>query len=233
MMQCMVVDDEPLIRELIEDNISRLPFLTLASSCKGSREAMAVLREKSVDLIFLDIQMPFINGLQFLQSLDQPPLIIIITAYEKYALKGFELNVVDYLLKPFSLERFVKACNRAYDLFLLKGKLPAAYAGPGHFFVHVEYQIVKINIADIEYIQGLKDYIRIFLQKTSRPVLTRMSMKAVEEKVPAGMLVRTHKSFLVAAAKITRTRKNFIELGGTQVPLSAHYREEVLRRLQR
>ena len=232
MMRCIIVDDELLVRELLEDNVSRIPFLQLLKSCKGSAEAIGVLQNEKVDLIFLDIQMPAVSGLQLLQSVDQPPMVIIITAYEQYALQGFELNVVDYLLKPFSLERFMKACSRAHDLFMLKNKSLGELPVPDHFFVHVEYQLVKIITADIEYIEGLKDYIKIFLHGVPRPVLTRMSMKAIEEKLPEGVLARTHKSFLVAVSKVTAIKRDFLVIGTKQIPLSAHYREQVLKLLR-
>lgn len=232
MMRCIIVDDELLIRELLEDSISRLPFLQLVKSCRGSREAMTALQHEKIDLVFLDIEMPGINGLQLLRSLQKPPLTIVITAYERYALTGFELNVVDYLLKPFSLERFTKACNRAHDLFRLQNKAAETLDSTDHFFVHVEYQLVKIITDDIEYIEGLRDYIKIFLRGVDRPILTRMSMKAVEEKLPAGILVRTHKSYLVALSKVTATRKDALVISKKQVPLSAHYREDVLKLLR-
>lgn len=231
MMQCIVVDDEPLIRELLEDNINRLPFLTLVRSCKSSAEALVTMKAAPIDLIFLDIQMPVMSGLQFLQSLEKVPLVILVTAYEKYALKGFELNVVDYLLKPFSFERFSKACERANELFILKNHAQEATAIPDHFFVHVEYELIKIVIADIDYVQGLKDYIKIYLKNTSRPVMTRLSMKALEGRLPAGVLVRTHKSFFVLRSKITAIKKDFVLLGDKKIPMSAHYREQVRKAL--
>lgn len=170
MMRCIIVDDEPLVRELLEDNICQLPFLQHIKSCKTALEALKILQDEQVDLIFLDIQMPRLNGLQFLQSLDQPPLVIIVTAYEKYAVEGFNLQVADYIVKPFSLERFLQACNRAAELFRMKSAVKTY-----DFFVNVEYTLVKIVVADIEYIEGLKDYIKIHLSSGKKPVLTRMS----------------------------------------------------------
>jgi len=232
MMRCIVVDDEPLIRELLEDYIRTILFLTLLRSCKSSQEAMNVLRREKVDLMFLDIQMPGISGISFLQSLDDPPMVIIISAYERYALQGFELNVIDYIVKPFSLERFTKACTRANDLFLLKNRPDAGLNTPDHFYVHVEYELVKIVMADIVYIEGLKDYIRIYLQGLTWPVLTRMSMKSAEEKLQGKLLVRTHKSFLVAISRITAVKRNCVIAGEKEIPLSAHYRKAVLELLK-
>ncbi len=233
MMSCLVVDDERLVRELLEDNIRQIPYLQLAGSCKNALEAAEVLQNTVIDLLFLDIRMPRLTGLQFLQSLQNPPLVILVTAYEQYALEGFNLNVVDYLLKPFAFERFVKACNRAYDLLNLrnKDKQPADVADVPveEFFVHVEYTLVKIVVADIDYVEGLKDYIKIHLTSSSKPVLTRMSMKAIEEKLPAAGFVRTHKSYLVAVRKITAIKREIVCIGGIEIPIGESYKANITR----
>src|SRR6185437_1641774 len=155
----------------------------------------------------LDIQMPRVNGLQFLQALTDPPLVILVTAYEQYALEGFNLHVADYLLKPFPFERFLRACNRAHELFRLQQQAgtPATPAPPGDFFVNVEYALVKIVVDDILYIEGVKDYIKIYLQSSARPVLTRMTLKAMEERLPPPAFIRIHKSFLVSVARSPRS----------------------------
>ncbi|MBO9151549.1 LytR/AlgR family response regulator transcription factor [Chitinophaga sp. GCM10012297] len=226
MIRCIVIDDEQLVRELLEDNIRQIPYLQLVKSCRNAMEAMEALQSGEVDLMFLDIQMPGLSGLQFLQSLQNPPLTILVTAYEKYALEGYSLQVVDYLLKPFSFERFLKACNRADELLKLRQKPPAAAQD---FFVNVEYTQVKITVSDIEYIEGLKDYIKIHLSSSPKPVLTRMTMKAMEEKLPAGAFIRTHKSYLVAASKITMIKRDLVYIGKTEIPVSESYKENVNR----
>src|SRR5215207_7046035 len=175
MMRCIVVADEPLIRELLEDNIKQVPFLKLIKSCKNALEAIEALQQDPIDLIFLDIQMPKLNGLQFIQSLDHPPLVVVVTAYENYAVESFKLQVSDYIIKPFSFERFLKACNRAAELFNMKNSgLSSPTTKINDFFVNVEYTHVKVVAADILYVEGLKDYIKIFLSSSSKPVLTRM-----------------------------------------------------------
>jgi DNA-binding LytR/AlgR family response regulator len=224
MMRCIIVDDEPLVRELLEDNIRQVPFLELVKSCKNALEALEILQEKQIDVIFLDIQMPRLNGLQFLQSLNHPPLAILVTAYEKYALEGFNLQVADYILKPFSFDRFLKACNRAAELFRIK--TPDAVKNCD-FFVNVEYTHVKIVAAEIDYIEGLKDYIKIFLSSQTKPIITRMSLKSVEAKLPTGTFVRTHKSYLVAASKITTIKRDFVCIGTTEIPISETFRENI------
>jgi DNA-binding LytR/AlgR family response regulator len=225
MIRCIAIDDELLVRELLEDNIRQIPFLQLIRTCKNAMEAIEVMQNEPVDLIFLDIQMPRLNGLQFLRSLPQPPMVILVTAYEQYAMEGFELQVVDYLLKPFSFERFLKACNHALELFNLRNKEPQ------DFFVYVEYAQVKIEVANITYIEGLKDYIKIHLSSSNKPVITRMTIKAMEEKLPPPAFIRTHKSFLVAARKITAVKRDLIMIGTQEIPVSEFYKENVTRML--
>jgi DNA-binding LytR/AlgR family response regulator len=227
-MRCIIVDDEPLVRELLEDNISQVPFLELAASCRSALEALKKMQEEPVDLIFLDIQMPRLNGLQFLQSLDRPPLVIIVTAYEQYAVESFNLQVADYIVKPFSFARFLKACNRAADLFRMEhSTMPGEPAKNFDFFVNVEYTLVKIVVADIEYIESFKDYIKIYLSSATKPVMTRMSLKSVEAKLPVGTFIRTHKSFLAAISKITTIKRDFVCIGKTEIPVSETFRENI------
>jgi DNA-binding LytR/AlgR family response regulator len=232
MMHCIIVDDEPLIRELLEDNIRQIPFLQLVKSCKKAMEAIVVIKKVTIDLVFLDIQMPRLNGLQLLQSLAVPPLVIVVTAYEQYALQGYDLQVADYLLKPFSFERFLKACNRANDLFLLQqSRKPATTAEAAYIFVNVEYTQVKIVLTDIDYIEGLKDYIKIYLSSTSKPILTRMTMKAIEERLKPPDFIRVHKSFLVAARKITVIKRELVCVGNKEIPVSEFYKENITQLL--
>lgn len=232
MMRCIVIDDEQLVRELLGDNISQVPFLELVATCKTAMEAADILQREQIDLMFLDIQMPRMNGLQFLQSLPHPPMVILVTAYEQYALEGYNLNVLDYLVKPFSFERFFKACNKAHELFRLRQQ-PATIQEEPYFFVNVEYTLVKIVVPDIEYIEGLKDYIKIHLSSAPYPVLTRMTMKAAEEVLPPGAFVRTHKSYLVAVRKITAVKRDLVCIGEKEIPVSDFYKENVTRLLRR
>lgn len=189
MLRCIAIDDEELALELLEDNIGKVPYLQLVAKCQDAFEAIKVLQQHPVDLIFLDIQMPGLTGLQFIQSLpaEKKPMIILITAYEKYALQGFNLDVTDYLVKPVSFDRFMKACNKAQELHQLKtAKIKEPNSTHGYFFVNVDYKLLKIVTADVVWIEGLKDYIKIHLKSTARPIVTRMSMKGVEEELPAG-----------------------------------------------
>ncbi len=229
MINCIAIDDEPLALELLEDNISKLPYLKLVGSYDNAIEAMKVIQEKKVDLIFLDIQMPGLTGLQFIQSLTVKPLIILVTAYEKYALEGFNLEVTDYLVKPVSIERFIKACNKAKELFDLKNGSATTNSkvAPDYFFVNVEYSLVKVTVDDIVYIEGLKDYIKIHLKSSSKPIVTRMPMKTIEEQLPAEKFLRIHKSYIVSVAFITAIRKTSVFIDNMELPVSDNYRDAI------
>lgn len=229
MLRCLAIDDEPLALELLEDNISKVPYLELVALCSNPLEAMQVLQRESVDLIFLDIQMPGLTGLQFIKSLSQKPIFILITAYEKYALDGYTLDVIDYLVKPVSVERFIKACNKAWELHQLKTKQPAAAAresAPEYLFVNVEYSLVKLVVASIMWIEGLKDYIKIHLHGT-KPIVTRMNMKTIEDQLPPSKFLRIHKSYIVSIGYITAIRKNSIFIDSMELPVGENYRDAV------
>ena len=226
MLRCLAIDDEPLALELLEDNIKQVPFLELTGKCKNALEALKFLQQQSVDLIFLDIQMPGLTGLQFIQSLTQKPMFILITAYEKFALEGFNLEVIDYLVKPVSLDRFIKACNKAFELHSLRTKKPEhVESSPDYFFVNVEYSLVKVEFADIQWIEGLKDYIKIYLRSSSKAVITRLSMKSLEEQLPASKFIRIHKSYIVSKAAITSIRKNSVFIGPEEFPVGDNYKD--------
>ena len=231
MMRCIAVDDEKLVLDLLVDNVQQVPYLQLVKACKNAMEATAVLQKEKVDLIFLDIQMPRLSGLQFIQTLQQPPMVILVTAYEQYALEGYNLNVVDYLLKPVSFERFLKACNKAKELFDLKNENTITQKAdlPDHIFVNVEYTLVKILFSDILFVEGYKDYIKIHLASSMKPVLTKMSLKAMEEKLPADKFIRIHKSYIVAANKITVIKRDLIYIGSNEIPVSDFYKENLAR----
>ena len=226
MISCIAIDDEPLALDLLEDNISKVPYLQLVARCENAMEAMKVLREKTIDLIFLDIQMPGLTGLQFIQSITQKPMFIMVTAYEKYALEGFNLDVIDYLVKPVSLDRFIKACNKALEYYELKAKSNDAGSGSiDYLFVNVDYSLLKVVFSDIMWIEGLKDYIKIHLKSSSKPVVTRMAMKSIEEALPSSKFIRIHKSYIVSSAYVTSVRKNSVFVGPAELPVSESYPE--------
>ena len=231
MLNCIAVDDEKLVLDLLVDNIQKVPFLHLVKRCKNAMEAADVLHQEKIDLIFLDIQMPGLSGLQFLQSLQNPPMVILVTAYKEYALEGFNLNAIDYLLKPVSFERFLKACNKAQELYNLQQRTENREDQPDYFFVYVEYNLVKVSIPEILYIEGMKDYVKIYLSSSTRPVITKMSMKALEGKLQGHRFVRTHKSYIVSASKVTAIKRDLICIGPVELPLSDSYKPTVEKML--
>ena len=236
-MRCIAVDDEPLALDLLEDNISQVPYLEFVGRCRNAFEAIELIQKekaenREIDLIFLDIQMPGITGVQFLKSMISNPMVIFITAYDQYAIEGFDLNVVDYLLKPVSFERFLKACNKANELQQLKiNSLSPKINIEEHFFVNAEYSLVKIKYADILYIEGLKDYVKIYISTQSRPIITRMTMKSIEEKFSSLPFMRIHKSYIVSLNKIESIRNLKITIGSHLIPVSVQFSDELLRRI--
>ena len=231
MIRCVAIDDEPLALELLEDNISKVPFLQLIAACDNVKDAMKVMQQNPVDLIFLDIQMPGLTGLQFIESMTEKPMIILITAYKQYALEGYNLDVLDYLVKPVSLDRFIKACNKANQLFELKSGHKTGNASatkPEYFFVNADYKLIKVTLADIIYIEGLKDYIKIHLKSAQHPLVTRMPIKTIEEQLPPEQFIRIHKSYIVSVSFITAIRKSSVFVDSLELPLGDTYRQAVL-----
>ena len=229
MLRCIAIDDEELALELLEDNITKVPYLQLVAACGNPIEAIEIIQREKVDLVFLDIQMPRLTGLQVIQSLPVKPMFILVTAYEKYALDGFNLNVVDYLLKPVPLDRFIQACNKALELHQLKTKTPAGVreAEQSYFFINADYSHLKVVFADIVYVEGLKDYVRIHLKGNAKPIVARSSMKSIEEQLPSSMFMRIHKSYIISKDHITAIRKNSVFIGTSEFPIGDNYKEAV------
>lgn len=232
MLQCIAIDDEPLALDLLENYISKVPYLQLAGKCQDAFEATRLMQEKKIDLVFVDIQMPGLTGLQFIQSLQQKPMVILVTAYEKFAMEGYNLDVVDYLLKPVELDRFIKACNKAFELFQLKHTTPSGNTHqptPTYFFVNADYSLVKVQFSDITWIEGLRDYVKIHLKSTGKPLIVRSGVKAIEQELPAEQFLRVHKSYIVSVESITAVRKNSIFIQDMEIPVGAIYRDAVDR----
>jgi two-component system, LytTR family, response regulator len=234
-IRCLVVDDEELARTLLENYIGRLPHLELAGKCKDPLEAMAMLNGEPVDLMFLDIQMPGLTGVEFLKSMKTRPLVIFTTAYPDYALEGYALDVVDYLLKPFSFERFVQAVSKAAGLLALlsgqpappltagQGQLPA---GKDYILVKADYKIYRIRFDDILFIQSMREYVAYHTPKGR--ILSLNSLKSLEEELPGDRFLRIHKSYIVPVDKIDTLEGNMVHVGKEKLPIGASYREEVM-----
>lgn len=230
MMKCLIVDDERFARELLEDNIRLIPYLDLVASCKNTEEAIKVMAAQQIDLVFLDIQMPGLSGIQWLKAgLIHSPMVIMVTAYENYALEGFNLNVVDYVVKPVSFDRFLKACTKAMELYALKNK-QAIQATPEYntMFVNSDYSLVRINMDHITYVEGLKDYIKIYQLKNEKPIIPRLTLHYMEEKLPSSKFMRVHRSYIVALDKIISVKRNRLYLPDADIPFTDNYRAELM-----
>jgi two-component system LytT family response regulator len=231
MLRCLLVDDEPLALRLLTSYVERVPFLELVGTCRSALEAMTVLQQESVDVLFLDIQMPDLTGVEFVRTLRPEALVIFTTAYEAYALEGFNLNAVDYLVKPFAFDRFVQAAQKAQDRLQARRPtepvaaptaLPTPAPADDFIFVKADYHTQRINLRDIRYLEGLKDYIKIYTG-AGKPVLTLNSLKAFEDRLPSQDFVRVHRSFIVALSWIDSIRKNRIYLGEAIIPIGDSY----------
>ncbi len=231
MLNCLAIDDEPLALDLIEGFINKVSFLKLLNKSNSAVEAIQFIQNNKIDLIFLDIQMPDINGIQLLKSLNYKPLVIFTTAFEQYALESYNLDVIDYLLKPIPFERFVKAANKTFEYYNLRLKSQFSEKANDYFFVKSEYQNVKINLADILYIEGLKDYVKIYLAGKEKPILTLMSLKSLEEKLQQSNFMRVHRSYIISINKIDALTKSNIHIGNKEIPVGELYVENILKLL--
>ena len=228
-IKCIIIDDEHLALDLLEDNINKIPFIELKAKFRNALEALSFIQQHQVDLIISDIQMPSLSGLQLAASLPNCPMVIFTTAYENYAVQSFEMNVVDYLVKPFLFERFLLACNKALELHKLKtdaSRNNEINTALDYFYVNADYFFIKVQFQDILFIQGLKDYVKINFKDTRKPLVTRMTMKNIELLLPNNNFIRIHKSYIVADNAITAIKKNFILLGDIEIPLGNSFKEK-------
>jgi two-component system LytT family response regulator len=221
-IRCIAIDDEPLALLLLSEYISQMPSLQLLQTFDDAISGVEFLRHNPVDLLFVDINMPDISGIDLVRSLENKPMIIFTTAHRKFALEGFELDAIDYLLKPISFERFSKAVNKAAEYFDYS-KLKARPSESAYLFVYSEYRMVKVPVNDIEYIESLEDYIRIH-SINNEPVMTLLTMKKVLEKLPAGKFRRIHRSYIVAADRVRSVLNRKVMLSsGIELPVSDSY----------
>ncbi len=233
--RCLIVDDEPLAIQLLKSHVEQLPNLELVDTCDNALEAFEVLKSKAVDLLFLDIQMPMLTGVEFLKSLAQPPKVIFTTAYRDYAMEGYELNIVDYLLKPITFERFFKAINKYHGLHGTVA--PSAPVMPkqqqeaqnDHLFINVNKKYHKVLFSDILYIESLKDYLRI--HTTTDSITTKEKISEFVEKLPEGF-IRVHRSFIVNKKKVTAYTASDIEIGLKEIPIGGNYKLQVIEALK-
>jgi DNA-binding LytR/AlgR family response regulator len=226
-----VVDDEQLARALLEEYIRKIPHLELVAQCKTALEAIEALQDGSVDLMFLDIQMPELTGIEFLKTLHNKPAVVFTTAYSEYALEGYQLDVIDYLVKPFDFERFIHAVNKAIDLIQLKkGAIGASSSEKDDFLtVHADYKIYKLRFDEIEYIEGLKEYVSYFTKE--KRIIALESLKRLEEILPNDRFMRIHRSYIVPLNKIKSVEGNQVEIGNKKIPIGRSYKEAVMQKV--
>lgn len=228
-IRCIAVDDEPLSLKIIEKYVADLPQLDLLATCSNAFEAMDALRRLQVDLMFLDINMPKLSGISLLKSLDKQPLVIFTTAYPEFAVEGFELEAVDYLLKPFSQERFIKAVNRAADRLATPGT--PMVEGPNFLMAKVDKKLFKIDFQDIIYLEAYGDYVKIFLK--DKMLLTKERLSAVEQQLPPKLFFRIHRSYVIALSAIEFIEGNLVKIGKERLPISENLKEGLMEKLSR
>lgn len=226
-MRAIAIDDEPLALKLVVDYISKTPYLELAGAFDNPLDAVEFLARDDAELIFVDIQMPDLTGIEFIRSLESEHKIIFTTAYEKYAVEGFKLNAVDYLLKPFSYEEFLKAAGKARKLVEMESSsAPTIEANNQFLFLKSEYKIRRINFNDILYIEGLKDYIKVFTAGEDKPLLSLNSIKSLEQKLPEDKFMRVHRSYIVNLDKIETIERSRIVFGKVYIPVSDQFKDK-------
>lgn len=226
--RCLVVEDEPLALNVLKKYIVEHPLLELAAVCSDAVEAQQWLARQQAAIVFLDINLPRLSGISLLKSLSRPPLVIFTTAYPEFAVEGFELDAVDYLVKPFSFERFLKAVNKALEK--LERKEPGSALAATSVFIKADKKVYKVNLADILYIEALDDYVKMVT--TQAHYLVHDTLKSLQEELPAEQFMRVHKSYIIASNKIVFIEGNYVKIGEKDIPIGASYREEVFTRLK-
>lgn len=227
MIRCLAIDDEPLALQQLVAYISKVPFLQLAGQCQSALEARQFLENDTVDAIFCDINMPDLNGMDFVKSLAVPPLIVFTTAYSEYAVEGFKVNAVDYLLKPFGLQDFQRAANRLRERLGSTSSVdqPVVSESDDTLFLKTDYRIVKVNIPDIRYVEGMSEYLKVWIEGEAKPIITLLSMKKIEERLP-DCFMRIHRSYIINLNKIQEVNKNRVIMDAdTYLPIGDLYKD--------
>ena len=229
-ISCIIVDDEPMALNLVESYVAKTPFLDLKKKCSSAMEALEFIKNEAVDLLFLDIQMPDLTGLEFSKMLPKETRVIFTTAFDQYALEGFKVEALDYLLKPFDYAEFLAAANKAQTWFeLIKGNNKQEISEEKEFlFVKSEYKQLRIKLADVLYFEGLKDYIKIWLKDNPKPILTLMSLKSLEEELPETHFMRVHRSFIVSLKNVEVVERSQIIINEQRITVSEQYKPKFL-----
>ncbi len=228
-MQTIIIDDEQPAINILSNFVKKIPFLNLNLATTNAFEALEILNTQKIDLLFLDIEMPDITGIELLHSLEQKPLVIFTTAYEQYALQGYEMDVLDYLVKPIRFERFLKAANKAQSRFQNNSNI-TSHIFEDYVIIKSNYKNIKIPFSEILYIEGLKDYVKIYTEQEM--FLTRLNLKGISQKIPSNLFIRIHRSYIVNLDKITSFQKNEINIKKTNLPIGESYRDNIINKLK-
>lgn len=225
-LSCIIVDDEPVARKILQEFVAQVPFLDLQDKFENAAKTEAFLKTNTTDIIFLDIEMPKVSGLQFLQKMDIDAMVIITTAFPQYAIDGYELDIIDYLLKPFALNRFLKAVHKAKDFFEMKTKT-TGITPPSYIFIKSEKRIEKIELNDILYAESVGNYVTVHTER--KRIIAYLTMKSLESQLPPNDFIKIHQSYLVNYSKIDAIEGNEIRIGNNALPISRNYRDMVMK----
>ena len=227
MIRVLAIDDEPLALQQLAKYIEKIPFLELVAECQSALEARAIMEEEMIDAVFVDINMPDLNGMDFVRSLAAPPLVVFTTAYSEYAVEGYKVNATDYLLKPFGLDDFKRAANKVkaqYDL--MNTATVSTVDEDDALFLKTEYKVVRIDVKSIRYVEGMSEYLRIYLDGQAKPLIVLLSMKKLEERLPSNTFMRVHRSYIINLKKIQEVNKNRVVMDAdTYIPIGDMYKE--------
>lgn len=227
MIRCLAIDDEPLALKKLAAYIKKVPYLELAGTCHSAQEALEPINNGTIDAIFVDINMPDLNGLEFVKTLQEPPIVVFTTAYSEYAVEGYKVNAIGYLLKPFSLEEFKEVAEKVKNQYdLIKTASVSTADDDDTIFLKTEYKIMRINLNEISYVEAMSEYLRIFVENRQRPVVVLLSMKKMEERLPESTFMRVHRSYIINLKKIREVSKNHIILENDEdIPVGDLYKD--------
>ena len=226
MIRCLAIDDEPLALQQLMAYIKKIPFLELVDSCQSAHDALTVMNQEVIDAIFVDINMPDLNGMDFVKSLPVPPLVVFTTAYSEYAVEGFKVDAVDYLLKPFGLTDFQRAANKVKARYDQQNTAVIAQDEEDTLFLKTDYKVIRIDVKDIRYVQSMSEYLKIFLEGRAKPVIVLLSMKKMEERLPENQFMRIHRGYIINLKKIQEVNNNRVIMDEeTYLPIGDNYKE--------
>ncbi len=229
-LNCLIIDDEPVARKGLEEYVNEVDFLHLAGKCENAVKASALLHEGNIDLLLLDIHMPKLSGIEFLKTLKNPPMVIFTTAYSEYALEGYSLDIIDYLVKPIPFERFLKAVQKAHDFYMLKQKAEATpTSSQDYFFIKCDSKFEKVKYNEVLYVEAMQNY--CIIHTVERKMITYITFSGLESQLPTDRFLKVHKSFMIALDKIKAVDSNEIVIGNSRIPVSRNLKDDVMQKI--